>query len=405
MDEYKRLFGEAPNDEYNSAIDKKIYMNQRYSLLKQISHYIRPNSKKGILYIGFLNTTGYAVATRGYIASLCLLEYNIRLEVIGEANLDEDNLFNKICRYCLGRNIEYDKVIIHTPPNLFKQYVYRERKKNPNIKIYGLTTWEADILPKDWFFELNSVDHIIVPCKWNKDVFSKSVDRPISIVHHAITSNVAKKKLDVRNGFMFYVIGEWSRRKNLDKLIKTFNETFILHDDVFLYVKTFIYPNVLHPINAKKLLDQYRSDKVIINDENVSEDFISSIHERGDVFVSSAAGEGVGLGSVEALKYGNRVIAPNYGGHVDYLIGANLIDYQIIPANPCDKYHMDCDGKKCKIYIWYDPSYQNWCEPDWKSMSKQMMQLYREKSIKKINFEVEKRFSVSAISQEFKQCL
>lgn len=367
-------------------------------LLKDINHIIGCKKRGGVKYVCHMNTTGYSVAARGYIAALVFAGYDVTVTTIGNVKpIVDDNINNKIAYYCYNRKISYDKVIIHTVPDDFQRYIEKDCKN------YGLTVWESSELPDEWIPMLKIPYAIIVPCSWNKDIFSKNIKR-VGVVHHVINYKKVPPLKIAGDKFMFYTIGEWCKRKNLDKLISTFNSLFANKKDVVLYVKTFSFPSILSKDNAEKLWNNYRSDKVIINSDKVDDDFISALHERGDVYVSYSAGEGVGLGSAEAAKHGNVVIAPNYGGHKDYLKGLYLTKYKEIPCDPCDKYHKHCKDD-CKHYVWYDKNKQSWAEPDLEDMKRFMTKAYNEKRGKEMNLFMEENFSHSAIAQQFVKIL
>ena len=363
--------------------------------MDEINHMIGYEKRTGIKYICHMNTTGYSIAARGYIAALVFAGYDVTVTTIGNVEpILDDNINNKITSYCYNRKIDYDKVIIHTVPNDFEKYI------EENCKNYGLTVWESSELPEEWIPMLKKPYAIIVPCSWNKKLFSDHI-KNVGVVHHVINYKKVLPLKVAENKFMFYTIGEWCRRKNLDKLISVFNSLFKNKNDAVLYIKTFTFPSILSKDEAEKIYDKYRSDKVIINSDKVDDDFISSLHERGNVYVSYSSGEAVGLGSVEAAKHGNIVIAPNYGGHRDYLKGSYLTNFREIPCDPCDDYHKKCEEDFCNHYIWYNKDYQTWAEPDEKDMKKYMLKAYNERKNKEINLFVEENFSHSAIGKEF----
>jgi hypothetical protein len=399
---YHKIFNEQPDILYEKSENKAKHIQEKQSLKKQLSFLRSTETQCGIKYICHMNTTGYSVAARGYIAALFCAGFNVTVETVNNQvpPLDE-NLNNQITYLCFGRKIDYDKVIIHTVPDSFEHYANREEGK----RIYGLTVWETDDIPKPWIRMFDHIDEVIVPCEWNKKCFEKAIRKPIHVVHHVVTSRIAKP-LDFAKGKMvFYFIGEWCKRKGIDLLIRAFREVFDQYDDVILFVKTFMFPNVLEEKEAEQLFDKYRSKNVIINSQKVDDDYIASLHETGDVYVSFAKGEGVGLGAAEAAIRGNIVIAANYGGHSDYLKGCYLAKYKEVKCDPCECFHKKCTkGKKCGHYIWYDGSHQNWCEPDYHDMKRLMWKAYASGARNKYN-PMSLKFTQSEIGKQFSKIL
>ena len=145
----------------------------------------------GIKYISLHDSTGYGIAASRYMKGLTGLGVPLTWapmvsgsgwglgyqpftgKAAGEPELDQ---------YC-NSDIPYDTVIVHTVPEYFPRWVAQESGK----QVIGYTVWETDIIPKHWKPLLNSVDRLMVPCHWNREVFEQcGVMKPISVVPHVV---------------------------------------------------------------------------------------------------------------------------------------------------------------------------------------------------------------------------
>jgi len=230
-----------------------------------------------------------------------------------------------------------DVVIQHCLPHTF-QYKH-------GIKNIGFFDWETTNFNKsNWTQCLNMMDEIWVPCIQNRYACIHSgVTKPIFVIPHPfnkkrLTSNNECKKIYIENEnktTIFYTIGEMSKRKNIEGLIRAYYYAFTKRDNVILFLKTNIpgqskeesKQNIINDINnIKKSLHMYMDKdyypKIMICTERLSEEEISNIHRQCDVFVSPSRGEAHGLGSQEALAFGNSIIVSGWGGQFDICVGS-----------------------------------------------------------------------------------
>ncbi|HUF39740.1 MAG TPA: hypothetical protein VMN57_14540 [Anaerolineales bacterium] len=248
-----------------------------------------------------------------------------------------------------NRRIDYDTVIIHTAPELYSYFVEKEEGK----RITGMTVWETDRLPEFWLPLIDQVEHIIVPCQWNKDVFLRSgVRRPVDVIPHILVDRSAverSKSLGIRKGdYVFYTIGDWSPRKAVWKTVRAYLDAFTSRDPVVLVVKTsrldetrfvkrrFLGRRIfLTHLSIFSLCRGYRQPaRIKLIPRQISDGKINALHERGDCFVSLTNSEGWGLGAFDAAGAGNPVIMTGYGGQLDFLPPdlAYLVDFDIVPV-------------------------------------------------------------------------
>jgi hypothetical protein len=131
---------------------------------------------------------------------------------------------------------------------------------------------------------------------------------------------VVKKRRD--SPFTFYSVLGWSERKNPIGLLKAYFSAFSAEDDVVLRIKTTGYSR--DDVELLKASVGYSAEelpKLEILTEHLSHEDMVWFHSVGHVFVTAARGEGWNLPAFEASVMGNRVIAPDWGGHLEYLEG------------------------------------------------------------------------------------
>ncbi len=202
----------------------------------------------GIKYVGLHENSGYGIAARRYLLGLrrsgvpltwtpmvpggklkSLYYTPFEGRGVGDPQLDP------LC----NRPIAYDVVILHTVPEYYPMLAEREEGKH----VVGCTVWETDRVPRHWPGLLNRMDHLMVPCSWNQQVFKRcGVTPPISVIPHI----AASEEPDGRRGFrgipdknyVFYTIGAWTTRKAPWKTIACYLQTFSARDPVTLVVKT-----------------------------------------------------------------------------------------------------------------------------------------------------------------------
>jgi glycosyltransferase involved in cell wall biosynthesis len=371
---------------------------------------IKPNNKVNstyrakIKYYGVIGSTGYAKSTSGYINALVKSGAQVKFHKLGDKVPNDSEI--------------YDIVIIQHIPPIFQKYCNMERRRNPNVKIFALTMWECDRIPLDWADAINKyIDCLIVPCGWNKLVFSKDVRIPIYVVHQNMVPYTPKEPnkiiFDVNDGdYVFYTIGQWTARKQIDKLIRAYLSTFEKGDKVVLFLKTYLrnYSNEEKKVLSKhilKIVDAYPNPaSVIFNLDLISDDEIHSIHERGNCFVSPCASEAIGLGACYAGIMGKKVIITGYGGQLDYLKDVDFIKHTVVPSKFC-KYeplnHCMCRGDSCVHFPMYNAKKQNWGNASIQHLSELMLEAYKNRSVGSSNTKqfLLENFNAEKIGREF----
>jgi glycosyltransferase involved in cell wall biosynthesis len=331
----------------------------------------------GVKYIGpVFDGSGYAEAARNYVLSIHKKGYPISLAPITfektRPDLGEDG---EILRSLMDNHIDYDKVIVHSTPDLWHHWTRFERDKY----IIGYTVWETSQIHPTWVTSCNKANEVWVPCEWNMDVFKDSkVSVPLHKIPHAIDipdmDTVPDFNLDTipQNMYVFYSIFQWQERKNPYGLLSAFSVAFSGVEDVILVLKTYRHDHGGDKNAIKDLIMDFRKfvnlehfPKMFLVVENLSRQNMLALHKRGDCFVLLQRSEGWGLPHFEAAACGKPVITPGYGGQSDFLKEDNsyLLDYTLTPVG----------GMNWSPYYTSD---QYWCEPDMKQAIETMRHVY-----------------------------
>ena len=319
---------------------------------------------KNIVYCAqFRDSAGYGVAARGYLKALDSFlgenpgAFNLKLysSVVVQSNKLTDDEISLIQKYEFNDDDDINNIISqdytfiwHMPPPLI---TFGDDRFHPSpgcspsmIRLIdnseyniNLVAWEVDNIPPEWILDYRyfKPDMIMVPCLWNKEVFSEKTGIPCEVVPHVIEKLSAndipiKMPIDLDNKFVVLSISQWTKRKGFDRLLKSFITEFDGNDDALLIIKT--YGSMTHSIESiQQEIRDYRnsillpmnqkpkSNNIMLIPGFLSNDNISWLQNKSDVFALFSRGEGFGLPIAEALMHENPVIVPKEGGHIDFI--------------------------------------------------------------------------------------
>jgi len=168
------------------------------------------------------------------------------------------------------------------------------------------------------------------PAKNNQtgEEFIAAVTCPIEVAGYPVKIIEPEEiKLNLKHDFNFLTVGTWIARKNLECTIKWFVEEFY-DQEVGLIVKTSLAKHSLRDrefthLRLKQLLNEYEDRKceVYLLHGDMTEGEMTSLYQHSQVkaMINLSHGEGFGLPLYEAAYNGLPIIAPNWGGQVDFL--------------------------------------------------------------------------------------
>ena len=321
----------------------------------------------------FRDSSGYAVAARGYLKALDAYltknpgsfelkvhTFNVErekklsshmLEILDKYEFKSVNEVKKL--------VQGDYILLwHMPPPMISVYTKHFAHKDIQWQVadtlmensthnINLTVWEADKIPDHWirlFKKLNTQD-VIVPSKWNKEVFSKQLgDINCHLVAHLLDkkrvmtdSKPLRLPFDIEDKFVVLSMSQWNERKGFDKLILSFCIEFAHQQDVVLLIKTYLDNTKYQPENPKAhyehisrqasawkngiFLDEEErpTAKVVIVPDVLPTENITWLHQNSDAFCLLTRGEGFGYTVAESMMHSNPVIVSDPNIFFDYL--------------------------------------------------------------------------------------
>jgi len=286
------------------------------------------------------------------------LPHNLKSNLIGYC---EENKSEKV----FGKNPDnfYDCQISYTSMKNFPHYL-----ENGNKNRFGIWCYEwagKNILPNGFAKHYNSCDLICAPSNFAKKVFidSNVPEQNITVIPHGIciddyTQDENIITLPTNKKFKILAnIAQNHLRKNIPGLLDAYGKAFTNKDDVCLILKAKDKP-VKNPfeISLKDCLSKFYYKYPKHAEIKVFPEFIdnmAALYHSVDVVFSMSHCEGFYFPGLEGIAAGKLSIAPNWGGHLDFLNSSNslLIDGKEGRANPNSMYWERKDNA-----IWFVPS-------------------------------------------------
>ena len=228
--------------------------------------------------------------------------------------------------------------VIETNPFDFDTNVSEVRVAN--------TMCETDHVNSTWRDKLNSMQYIVVPNTFNKEVFINSgVTSPIKVIPHGVDSDTFpyydRPKRDIYTFGMVGYLDDTDRKGAFDT-IRAFSSEFIEDEPVRLIIKS-----------SNPRFGYYRSFKdkrISIITENMSKEELNMFYQSIDCFVFPSKAEGVGYPPREAMLTGLPTIITNWSGLSD--IAFSDICYPLKPVKLVPRPHfIEQDGNWALIDI------------------------------------------------------
>ena len=354
----------------------------------------------------FEDLSGYSVAARDYITAF----YNAGVDVkchfrsfdhrgsnrylIGK---EEIALFDKlnITHTLLGKNFDF---ICHSSPNAAFTI--------PARKTILYTVWETDKIPPMFKKFIDPFDFILTPSEFSRQAFiSVYPQLDIRVLPHVIHdySNSSfdtslKLQETIKDKFVFLWNGEWFSGKGYDILIRAFTKAFKDNEDVLLLLKTYNlgsvnFKDTVIDYIKKNKYSKYPSIVPLIGD--LERDKTLGLYSLADVFINTSRREGWSLTSSEALGFGLPVIAPDKGGHTEFLNKDNSIPY--------NSYWDEVHNLEPERSLYQG---QNWIESDIDNLIESLRNVYKNYTEIKENLSVGiqktiTKFSANNITKQF----
>lgn len=301
-----------------------------------------------VLYIGhYREGSGWSEAALNYILALDAAGVEVVCRPV-KLNDATPQLPQRILELEDRNLADVTHVIQHVLPHYMD---FHRKFKNIGMYIgetnsFGVTGWRES---------LKLCDEVWVP---NEDLHRLCID-DLPVVSRRIPhpTNITKYDIDVepfdipelRDKFVFYVIGEWNRRKHISALLRAFHAEFEPEDNVGLVLKVnkpgwdpyslqdFCRQNSL---DCKQQLRKFAKIEYYHNElffcDYLNESDLAALHKTCDCFVNTSYGEAWSYPTFDAMGFGNLVISSNCGGMRDYIQQGFLVDGEYVPCMAAD---------------------------------------------------------------------
>jgi len=222
----------------------------------------------------------------------------------------------------------------------------QEWEKLAPVNIGYTAGTETTKMSPQWVERSNFMDKILVTSEHTKFAFENSaydaVDQstgqthkdykcqtPVEVVSYPVRLHEKDPdfNLELKHDFNFLCMSQWSPRKNFENTLKWWLEEF-WDQEVGLVLKASIKNNSLidreyTEENLKNILSHYKDRKcsVYLLHGDLSDTEMSALYQHPKIkaFVNLSHGEGYGLPVFEAAYHGLPVVAPDWGGIVDFM--------------------------------------------------------------------------------------
>lgn len=236
---------------------------------------------------------------------------------------------------------EYDMQLSYTALRNFCQYFTRGDKNR-----FGIWNYETTVLPTAFAKFSLCVDKVLPSSNFSKKVFTDNgmpEDKQVMIphgIHLDRFHNLGKYPLKTTKKYKVLAnIAQPHLRKNIPGLLKVWGKAFTKKDDVCLVLKiSRKSPNPMFDVNFQEIFNRFRENFKNHAEVEIVDKFITDIeplYNACDVVITMSHAECFWMPGLEAFAANKVVIAPRYGGQLDYMNDSNsiLIDGKVIRAD------------------------------------------------------------------------
>ena len=224
---------------------------------------------------------------------------------------------------------------------------------------------ESTKMSPEWIQKSNLMDKVITISKHSKWSFENTtwpaqdqngnpVDLrltvPVDVVGYPVRDIEIDQnfKLNLDTDFNYLAVGQWGPRKNIENMVRWWLEE-CWDQTVGLVLKTsfrrnnimdreFIKGRLDALISSVELDQDERQCKVYLLHGDLAEPEMQALYAKMDCMITATHGEGFGLPLFEFAQHGKPIIAPDWSGHLDFLVnkkkkpGFMPVKYDIQPV-------------------------------------------------------------------------
>lgn len=242
----------------------------------------------------------------------------------------------------IGSKLEkkYDMQLSYTALKNFTNYFVRGDRNR-----FGIWNYETTVLPKGFAKCAKSVDKLLPSSQFSKKIFSDNgvpEDHQIVIphgIHLERFQNLGKYPLKTTKKYKILCnIAQPHARKNIPGLLKAYGQAFTKEDDVCLVLKVARKsPQPGYDIPFNEIFNNWNASYKNHAEVEIIDKFIvdiETLYNACDIVWTMTHAECFWMPGLEGFAANKIVVAPRYGGQLDYMTDQNsvLIDGKEIRA-------------------------------------------------------------------------
>jgi len=226
---------------------------------------------------------------------------------------------------------KYDMQLSYTALKNFPHYFVRGNKNR-----FGIWNYETTVLPTAFAKCYKAVDKVLPSSSFSKKIF---VDNGIPaenqvMIPHGIHldrfQNLSKYPLKTKKKYKILAnIAQPHLRKNIPNLLKTYGKAFTKNDDVCLVLKiSKRNSKTSFEVNFDEIYKEFKTKFKNHGDIEILDKFIVDIeclYNACDMVITMANSECFWMPGLEGFAANKIVVAPRYGGQLDYMNDDNSI--------------------------------------------------------------------------------
>lgn len=234
------------------------------------------------------------------------------------------------------RNLDkdYDMQLTYTAMKNFPEYLSHGNKNR-----FAIWNYETTVLPHGFAKNYKFADKMLPSSEFSKKIFSDAgvPSESMIVIPHGIDlekfNRTEPLKLKTHKKYKILAnIAQPHIRKNIPGLLEAFGKAFTKNDDVCLVLKIVNKkPTQQFDVSFNEIFSTFKSRFKNHADIELLTNFIpdiESLYKSCNMIMTMSHAECFWMPGLEGMAAGNMVIAPRYGGQLDYMNDDNslLID-------------------------------------------------------------------------------
>lgn len=360
-----------------------------------------------ILFLGpYRQCDGWGEAAKDYLRALLLTGHDITAKpVYMSENISEDIPKDLV-------DIEH-RVLDERPDVVIQNLIPSIMDYQAGMRNIGLVYLETNHIDHTgWIYQMNLMDEIWVSSVYEMDILKKSgITSRVRLVPMPLNTECLDPKAkpldisDAKGNFVFYFVGEYIERKNVQALLMAFHREFHVTEPVVLLLKLHktnynqarlddeVTRDLQHMKTHMRLYAQpYGYTPELTITKRLSNEEMCRLHALGDCLVLPSRGESLCRPVLDAMYMGNPVIATDQTGMMDSLGGG--------------EYGYLCKSEEVPAFVKYPPvknlytSRETWREIDILHLQRWMRWVFEHQDEVKEQASRRHKFVVSTFSYD-----